>query len=173
MSDTESPRAPELQRRWRWARRALIGGGVTLALAVPTAMVARGHGGHWFGGAGMHADLPSAQEWLALALRQTLRRLDATPEQHAKVQLIAERALADLYPLREQHHRTRDAALALLRADTVDRAAAERLRAEQIALHEQASKRMMQAVLDAAEVLTPAQRDALAKDLAERRWRRH
>jgi Spy/CpxP family protein refolding chaperone len=158
---------PQVTRRWRWARRTLLGGGVALALAAPTAWIAQSQirrGG---------ADLESAQEWAAVFVRQSLRKLDATPDQHAKVQAIVERALGDLYPLRDQHRASRDAALKLLAADTVDRAGAEALRARQIALYDQASKRMMQAVLDVAEVLTPAQRDALAKEIAERRWRHH
>ena len=164
--DTTPHTTPNTTRRWRWARRALLGGGVALALAAPAAWVAQGQSRR--GG-----DLESAQEWAAVFVRQALRRLDATPEQHAKVQAIVERALGDLYPLRDQHRASRDAALKLLAAESVDRAAAERLRAQQIGLYDQASKRMMQAVLDVAEVLTPAQRDALAKEIAERRWRHH
>jgi len=163
---------PGPERRWRWARRALLGGGVALALAAPVAWAAQSQGPRSFAGFGA-GDLQSAQEWAAVFVRQMLRRIDATPEQHAKVQAIVERALGDLYPLREQHHKARDAALRILSAETIDRTAAEQLRAGELALYEQASKRMMQAVLDVAEVLNPAQRDALAKAIAERRWRHH
>ena len=161
---------PGPERRWRWARRALLGSGVALALAAPTAWMAQARSQRSLASFGP-IDLQSAQEWAAVFVRQVLRRIDATPDQHAKVQGIVERALGDLYPLREQHARARDAAFKLLTAETVDRAAAEQLRASELALYDQASKRMMQAVLDVAEVLSPAQRDALAKEIAERRWR--
>ena len=47
-------------------------------------------------------------------------------------------------------------------APTIDRTAIERLRAEQIALAETASKRIAQALADAAEVLNPEQRKKVA-----------
>jgi len=92
---------PGPERRWRWARRALLGGGVALALAAPVAWAAQSQGPRSFAGFGA-GDLQSAQEWAAVFVRQMLRRIDATPEQHAKVQAIVERALGDLYPLRER-----------------------------------------------------------------------
>ena len=46
----------------------------------------------------------------------------------------------------------------LLTQQTINRAALEKLRADQIALHEAASRRLIQAIADAAEVLTPEQR---------------
>jgi len=173
MSDSNPAPVTDSQRRWRWARRSLIAGGVALALAVPAAWVAHGQARHHGMGfmRGAPVDLETAQEWLAVFVRQTLRKLEATPEQHARIQSIAERALADLYPLRERQREGRVAALTLLSTERIDPAAAEQLRAQQIALHEQASKRIMQAVLEAAEVLTPTQRDQLAKEIAARRWR--
>ena len=51
-------------------------------------------------------------------------------------------------------------------APTVDRTAIERLRAEQIGLAETASKRIAQALADAAEVLSPEQRRKVADWMA-------
>jgi Spy/CpxP family protein refolding chaperone len=84
--------------------------------------------------------------------------LDATQDQQVKLANIAKAAVADLRPLREKVQDARAQAIALLTAPTVDRTAIERLRAEQIGLAETASKRIAQALADAAEVLTPEQR---------------
>jgi len=88
--------------------------------------------------------------------------LDATADQQAKVAAIVKAAVADLRPLHEQAHATRAQAVTLLTAPTIDRSAIERLRAEQIGLAETASKRIAQALADAADVLSPEQRRKVA-----------
>jgi Spy/CpxP family protein refolding chaperone len=88
--------------------------------------------------------------------------LDASADQQAKIAGIAKAAVNDLRPLHEQAQAARSQAVALLTAPTLDRSAIERLRAEQIALAETASKRIAQAVADASEVLNPDQRRKVA-----------
>jgi periplasmic protein CpxP/Spy len=88
--------------------------------------------------------------------------LDATADQQVKVANIAKAAVADLRPLREKAQAARAQALTLLTAPTIDRSAIERLRAEQVGLAEAASKRIAQALADAAEVLSPEQRRKVA-----------
>jgi Spy/CpxP family protein refolding chaperone len=88
--------------------------------------------------------------------------LDATAEQQAKLATIAKAAVADLRPLQEKARAARAQAVTLLTAPTVDRSAIERLRAENIGLAETASKRIAQALADAAEVLSPEQRRKVA-----------
>ena len=60
----------------------------------------------------------------------------------------------------------------LLTQPTVDRAAIETLRTEQLALADAASKRFAQALGDTAEVLTPEQRRKIDDRLTELRERR-
>jgi protein CpxP len=84
--------------------------------------------------------------------------LDATPDQQMKIASIAKAAVADLLPLRERAQAARGQAVALLTAPTIDRAAVEKLRTDQVALAESASKRVVQALADASDVLTPDQR---------------
>jgi Spy/CpxP family protein refolding chaperone len=100
--------------------------------------------------------------------------LDATADQQVKIANIAKAAVADLRPLHEKAHAARAPAVTLLTAPTIDRSAIERLRAEQIGLAETASKRIAQALADAAEVLSPEQRRKVADWMASRRpwWAR-
>jgi protein CpxP len=88
--------------------------------------------------------------------------LDATADQQTKIASIAKAAAADLRAMREKMQAARSQAVALLTASSIDRTAIERLRAEQIALAETASKRIAQALADAAEVLNPEQRRKVA-----------
>ena len=53
-------------------------------------------------------------------------------------------------------------------APTVDAAAAESLRQQMLAQHDQASKRMLQAMLDVSKVLTPEQRAKMAERAKQR-----
>jgi periplasmic protein CpxP/Spy len=100
--------------------------------------------------------------------------LDATTDQQVRIANIAKAAVADLRPLHEKAHAARTQAITLLTAPTIDRSAIERLRAEQIGLAETASKRIAQALADAADVLSPEQRRKVADWLAFRRpwWAR-
>jgi periplasmic protein CpxP/Spy len=86
---------------------------------------------------------------------------DASADQQAKLVAIAKSAVNDLLPLREKLRANRAQALDLFTAGNVDRTAIERLRSEQLALAETASKRISQALGDAAEVLNPEQRRTL------------
>ena len=88
--------------------------------------------------------------------------LDATADQQVKIASIAKAAVGDLRPLREKALAARSQAVALLTAPTIDRTAIEKLRAEQLGLAETASKRIAQALADAAEVLNPEQRKKIA-----------
>ncbi|HEY6255871.1 MAG TPA: Spy/CpxP family protein refolding chaperone [Xanthobacteraceae bacterium] len=88
--------------------------------------------------------------------------LDASADQQMKIAGIAKTAVGDLLPLRDRAQAARGQAVALLTAPTIDRSAIERLRTEQIALAETASKRIVQAMADASEVLTPDQRRKVA-----------
>jgi periplasmic protein CpxP/Spy len=89
--------------------------------------------------------------------------LDATAEQQAKLASIAKAAVTDLRPLQEKARAARAQAVTLLTAPTIDRSAIERLRAENIGLAETASKRIAQALEDAADALSPEQRRKVAE----------
>ena len=84
--------------------------------------------------------------------------IDATAEQQEKLRAIVRDAIKDLLPVREKLRAARATARKLLTEQTIDRAAIEKFRTDQIATHDAASNRLVAAVADAAEVLTPEQR---------------
>lgn len=193
MSDTEhqSP-APAVAgnrtpRRWRsvaFATALLLTGGILGAVLQhgafawtrgdfgpmgwsdgPHGMRGGMHGGPGFAG-GMFG--PSRVEF---AVDRTLGSVDATSDQRRKVTAIAERAADDLLALRDKHLEGRKQIGEALAAATVDRSKIEALRVEQMKLAETASKRVTDALADAAEVLTPDQRAELARRFERhRRW---
>ena len=85
----------------------------------------------------------------------------------------AKAAAKDLLPLRDKLQSGHKQAIALMGGQNVDRAGMERLRAEQLALADTASKRVTQALGDAADVLTQAQRQKIAERMKERSEHRH
>ena len=155
----------------RFLRRAAV---ATLAVALAAGFGAQawsygGHGGMHRGFMGGSQDPAKADERIERMVKHFAVEVDATPEQRSKLTEIAKAAAKELQPLREKARDARKRGMALLAAPTIDRAALERLRAEQIQAADAVSKRMTQAFADAAEVLTPEQR----KKIAERMQRRH
>lgn len=96
-----------------------------------------------------------------------LDAVGASAEQKAKLQDIFKAARDDLRAQHDSRQALHTQMMALLAAPQVDAAAAEGLRQKQLALHDTASKRMLQAMLDAQAVLTPEQRAKLAERMAE------
>lgn len=95
--------------------------------------------------------------------------IDATDEQKTQLKTIFVDAANDLMPLREKAGDRGEAAaelIGLLTQPTVDRAAVETFRADKIALADEASRRVADALVDAAEVLTPEQREKVGDRLS-------
>jgi Spy/CpxP family protein refolding chaperone len=98
-----------------------------------------------------------------------LDAIKATPEQSEKLKAIVTRTRDDMRSTREGFMDARDKFAEILGAPTIDRAAAEKLRAERVQAVDDASKKLTAAILDAAEVLTPEQRAELLQHFKERR----
>jgi protein CpxP len=101
-------------------------------------------------------------------IRHLSIEIDATAEQQDKLRAIVRGAIKDLLPVREKVMAARATARELLTQQTIDRAAVEKFRVDQIATHDAASKRLIQAVADAAEVLMPEQRRKISDMLSAR-----
>lgn len=83
---------------------------------------------------------------------------DATPEQKAKLLAIAKSVHADFGAVHAQFGQAHKRAHEILLQPVVDRAALETLRVEQMQQIDVVSKRIVTALADAAEVMTPEQR---------------
>ena len=125
--------------------------------AAPAAATA---GGLWQRGA---RDPAAMRQHLQLAVDWALRGAGASDDQQQRIAAILQAALSDLEPLREQRRANHRALVEALSAASVDRAAIEAARAQEVALFEQASTRVASALGDAADALTQEQRAALAK----------
>jgi Spy/CpxP family protein refolding chaperone len=181
MSDTpetpqpQSPAPSADNPRRRFLRRAAIATVIAaLATGVGLTALAYGHGGGgWHRGAfmGDHLDPAKLDAHLDRMLKHLYVEVDATDAQKQQLGPIVKAAARDLLPMRDRMRDARLQAVALLSQPSIDRAALEALRANQLQLAEQASKRFTQALADVADVLTPEQRKQLAERMG--RWHGH
>jgi len=98
-----------------------------------------------------------------------LDRVKATPEQRTQIRSIMDAARKDLQGQRDAARALRDQLVQQFTQPNVDANAVEALRQKQLAQHDQTSKRMMQAMVEASRVLTPEQRSQLANAMKQRR----
>jgi Spy/CpxP family protein refolding chaperone len=120
-----------------------------------------GHG-YWHGGPfGGGFDPARAEERADRMIRHISVEVDATAEQQEKLRGIVKNAVKDMIPMREKMFAARQQVRDLLFGQSVDRAAIEKLRVEQIGTVDALSKRFTEALADGAEVLTPEQRRKL------------
>ena len=138
----------------------LAGGAIvsTQAAGWPHAGRHRGHFGH---------DPELTRERAEFAASWVLSRIDASDEQQEQVKAILGRSVDELASLAEQHRQNREAWVAELAKPTIDRAALQQLRQNGIETVDAATVRLVEALADAAEVLTLEQRAQLI-EMAER-----
>ena len=100
-----------------------------------------------------------------------LDEVEASDDQRTQVRAIVTAAIADMGEFRDFKREGRQALVEALTKETVDRAELEALRLRKLETADRASQRMLTALADAADVLTPAQRKELADEWASERWR--
>ena len=156
-----------LSQRWSPQALRLLIGGLMLAVAGTFALTAfaqpgpRHHGGPE---GGMFMGGPM----MGRGLDHLLDSVKATDTQRAQIKQIAQAAAADLKAQHEAGRKLHEQAATLFTQPVVDANAAEALRQQMLAQHDQASKRMLQAMIDISRVLTPEQRQQLAQRMKQR-----
>ena len=183
----ESAGVPGAPQKKSWGKRIAISGIAIAALAgVGVAgALSQDFGGErmhrfamgWGDGPGMHLQMSPAGFGHGIGFgghrfERMLEEIDATPEQEEKLEAIMDKLHDDVRPIIRGFRDTRDDVAKLLGAATIDRAAAEKLRAERVAAVEEASRKVTAALLDAAEVLTAEQRAELLEHFEDRGWHR-
>jgi protein CpxP len=165
---TQTDAAPSF-RRSMFSRHTLI------AFVAGAAAVA-GLGAAWGGAMGvcahgmMMGGTHSAADMSAHidhVLKHLYVEIDATDAQKAQIGPLVTQAVSDLQPLHAQLATAHANAIQALTQNPIDRASLETARAQHLQLADQASKRFTQLIADVGDVLTPAQRKALADHLTK------
>jgi len=160
----------------QWPRRAsslalrLMATSVLVVVATGAPMSAHAQDRHGPGGPGGAAMtmFGGSPEHVGRAVDRLLDGLNASDAQRSQIRQIALAAAADLKTQRDASRGLREQAMQIFAAPTVDAGAAESVRQQLGAQHEQSSKRMLQAMLDVAKLLTPEQRAKLGERMKER-----
>jgi Spy/CpxP family protein refolding chaperone len=177
-NETPTPQTNEAPRRpWRRIAIATLIAGAVAGLGFK----AYAHGGPWSGGCGArgwHAgygsgamDPEATKKRSDAMVRWMLADVNATEAQQQQIAAIVSSTMTELAPLRQKHFEARKQAAEILAKPSVDRAALEALRTQEMAAAEQVSKRITQSIADAAEVLTPEQRAQFVERMQRMRGR--
>jgi Spy/CpxP family protein refolding chaperone len=120
---------------------------------------------HGMSGGGMHGGMGMGGQHMG----RMLDAVSATPDQRSQIKTIMDAAHKDMAAMHENGRKLHEQSQSLFTQPNIDARAAETLRQQMLAQHDAASKRMLQAMLDASKVLTPEQRKTLADKMAQRR----
>jgi protein CpxP len=144
-------------------RRTRVAVITTVLLAVAGGALALAHSGRMHHGAMM----PRSSEAHLEHVQAMLTKIGASDAQKAQVEATLSPALGDIEATHEAHFAALKQFHAAILAPSIDRAQLESLRAAQLKSLDEASKRLVTAISDAAEVLTPEQRAALTREISK------
>ena len=124
-----------------------------------TSNMSSGHGENHKG----FADLSDAdiEAQIERIVKHAAIEIDATQEQQENITALVTAVAKDMKPVHDRMRATGKEIHELLLADTIDRAALERLRAERLADAERISKDLVSTLADVAEILSVEQRRVL------------
>ena len=139
---------------------AIAGGAATVAFNASANGWHRGWGHHGNHGA---FDVDEFKERAANRIGWWLETVDATAEQERAASEIVDGLIDKVYPLAEEHRANRQAMVAALTRDQVDREVLETIRRAELELADVVSGEVVTALSEVAEVLTPEQRQRLVE----------
>jgi protein CpxP len=168
MNTSPEPKAPTPPGHQLFSR-------MTLAVMVAAATLIGGVTAmaHGTGACGWHHGMMSGHSEADVSahvdkvLKHLYVEIDATDAQKAQITPLVKQAMNDLLPLHAQLQAAHTQAIQGLTVSPVDRTALEAARVAHLQLADQASKRLVQLIADVSDLLTPAQRDALAAHLKQ------
>jgi protein CpxP len=146
---------------------AFVAGAVLTGSIVAVAAAGMGPDGYHHGMMGAPQSAADVSAHVEHVLKHLFVEIDATDAQRAQITPLVKQAVNDLMPMHAQLQAAHTQAIAALTQDTVDRPALEAARVAHLQLADQASKRLTQLLADVDDVLTPAQRAALAARLQQ------
>lgn len=164
-----TPPAPRRASSWRQTGIAvgLLGAGFIIGAVSLATAAGDGFGPPWAGHFGGHHHGMKIG-FVQHMVRNQLDSVGATTAQEDKVHDIIATTYTELDVDKAKKDEMRKQVLDLFRAKTIDRAAAEKLRAEKMTEIDAKSKKVVAAMLDAAGQLTPEQRTKLVERIE---WR--
>ena len=160
-TDNTSPRTSGRRQRPRWMLMG-IAGALALVIGGMTWSAVAYSGKSW--------DSDKIERFVEWKIDDMLAEVDATDDQRDRVHAIATAAIADMGEFRDFKREGRQALVEALTQETVDREALETLRQNKLETADRASQRLLTALADAADVLTPVQRAELAEEWESRDW---
>lgn len=149
-----------------WIQRTLIGLASVTALA--GGLAACGHRAHQG-----PASPEQLAEWRGKAVERVSRKLELSAEQRQKLDLLADRLLAQRSALMGQGARPREEMRALVAGERFDRARALQLLEEKTRTLQQSTPEVIGALADFYDSLQPAQQAEVRALLDKRRGRWH
>lgn len=165
-----APAKPVRSRAWRYAA---IGGVAIAAVAGVNVAMSSSSSHGWGGESRMHGMMSGmGLDFVEWRVQRALTDAGTASETSEEVAVIVRDAADDVLPIMLEMRSTREEAIRILTAPTIDREAAEALRQSRIEGIDQASQRALAGLLDAAEKLTVEERKTLVDNLAEARHRR-
>jgi Spy/CpxP family protein refolding chaperone len=173
MSSTESTTTRQGRKRYFWL---LLGVPVLLLGAGICAVRAHAaDAGFGFGPPGLDGGGTPEQHkaFMEHRVEKMLDMLKATDSQRTAIKAVFARMFTEMQPIHQSHEQLHADIVKAFTADTIDRAGVEKLRLQATALVDQGSQVFSKALLDAAQVLTPEQRQTLAKFIQEHHGQRH
>ena len=149
----------------RFRGRALLAGATLIAGVLITSSLFAGYGRHRW-----HQGEFSQEELLQRMTKRAawaLRRVGATDEQEARINVILAKLAPELITLRKEHRALMDEFITAVQAGEVSAEELARLQAAGLHLAKRAFRRTTDVVLQVSEVLTPEQRQALIQEWKE------